>query len=31
MLKGIDPSKFTAQSPDDPALISKLEALIKEL
>ena len=31
MLKGIDPSKFTPQSPDDPAIISKLEALIKEL
>ncbi len=31
MLKGIDPSKFTAQSPDDPAVISKLEALMKEL
>ncbi|HTP63787.1 MAG TPA: hypothetical protein VMJ66_00235 [Geobacteraceae bacterium] len=31
MLKGIDPGKFTAQSPDDPAVIGKLEALIKEL
>jgi hypothetical protein len=31
MLKGIDPSKFTSQSPDDPAIISKLEALMKEL
>ncbi len=31
MLKGIDPNKFTAQSPDDPAVISKLEALIKDL
>ncbi len=31
MLKGIDPGKFTAQSPDDPAVISKLEALMKEL
>ncbi len=31
MLKGIDPSKFTPQSPDDPAVISKLEALIKDL
>jgi hypothetical protein len=31
MLKGIDPSKFTPQSPDDPAIISKLEAVIKEL
>lgn len=31
MLKGIDSSKFTAQSPDDPAIIAKLEAVIKEL
>lgn len=31
MLKGIDPGKFTAQSPDDPAIIAKLEAVIKDL
>ena len=31
ILKGIDPGKFTAQSPDDPAIIGKLEALIKEI
>jgi hypothetical protein len=31
MLKGIDPNKFNAQSPDDPAVISKLETLMKEL
>jgi hypothetical protein len=31
MLKGIDPSKFSAQSSDDPAVISKLEVLLKEL
>jgi len=31
MLKGIDPNKFTAQSDDDPAIIAKLEAVIKEL
>ena len=31
MLKGIDPSKFSAQSFDDPAVISKLEVLLKEL
>jgi hypothetical protein len=31
MLKGIDPSKFTPQSPDDPAIISKLEEVIKQL
>jgi len=31
MLKGIDPGKFTAQSPDDPAIIAKLEAINKEL
>ena len=30
MLKGIDPKKFTAQSDDDPAIISKLEALVKD-
>ena len=31
MLKGIDPHKFTAQSDDDPAIIDKLEAVVKEL
>jgi hypothetical protein len=31
MLKGIDPSKFTPQSPDDPAIISKLQAVMKDL
>lgn len=31
LLKGIDPAKFTAQSEDDPAIIAKLETLIKEL
>jgi hypothetical protein len=31
MLKGIDPSKFSATSDDDPAVISKLEGLMKEL
>ncbi len=31
MLKGIDPGKFTPQSPDDPAVIGKLEILMKEL
>lgn len=31
MLKGIDPNKFTAQSVDDPAVIAKLEAVIKDL
>jgi len=31
MLKGIDPSKFTPQSDDDPVVIGKLEALIREL
>jgi hypothetical protein len=30
MLKGIDPKKFTLQSDDDPAVISKLEALLKD-
>jgi len=31
MLKGIDPNKFTAQSPDDPAILAKLEAIGREL
>jgi hypothetical protein len=31
MLKGIDPSKYTLQSEDDPAVIGKLEALVKDL
>jgi hypothetical protein len=31
MLKGIDPSKFTPQSDDDPVIIGKLEALMKDL
>jgi hypothetical protein len=31
MLKGIDPVRFTAQSPDDPVVIAKLEALLKEI
>jgi hypothetical protein len=31
MLKGIDPSKFTPQSDDDPTIIGKLEALMKDL
>lgn len=31
MLKGIDPSKFTALSDDDPAIIAKLEAMVKEI
>ncbi len=31
MLKGIDPNKFTATSDDDPAIIAKLETVMKEL
>jgi hypothetical protein len=31
MLKGIDPKKYTLQSDDDPAVISKLEALVRDL
>ena len=31
MLKGIDPNKFTPHSDDDPAIIAKLEAVLKEL
>lgn len=31
MLKGVDSKKYTLQSDDDPAVISKLEALMKDL
>ncbi len=31
MLKGIDPNKYTATSDDDPAIIAKLETVMKEL
>lgn len=31
LLKGIDPSKFTSMSPDDPVVLGKLEALVREL
>lgn len=31
MLKGIDPGKYTATSDDDPAIIAKLEAVMKDL
>ena len=30
MLKGIDPKKYTLQSDDDPAVLGKLEALMKD-
>lgn len=30
-LKGIDPAKFTLQSDDDPVIIGKLEAFLKEM
>jgi hypothetical protein len=30
-LKGIDPTKFTPQSDDDPVIIGKLEAFLKEM
>ncbi len=30
-LKGIDPSKYSAQSEDDPVIIGKLEAFLKEI
>ncbi|MCA1064376.1 hypothetical protein QTG56_22415 (plasmid) [Rossellomorea sp. AcN35-11] len=30
-LKGINPDKFTSSTPDDPAVITKLESLAKEL
>jgi len=31
ILKGIDPRKYTSESPDDPVVINKLETLAKEL
>ena len=31
VLKGINPDSYSASSPDDPAVISKLEVLAKEL
>jgi len=30
ILKGIDPKMYTPQSDDDPAIIAKLEELMKE-
>jgi len=30
MLKGVDPRKYTLQSNDDPCVIRKLEALVKD-
>jgi len=29
ILKGIDPGRYTSQSDDDPAIIAKLEAVIR--
>jgi len=31
ILKGIDPGKYTALSPDDPVILRKLETLAREL
>ncbi len=31
VLKGIDPNKFNRHSDDDPVIIAKLEALLKDL
>ncbi len=31
ILQGIDPAKFTAASPDDPAVIAKLRQLASDL
>ena len=31
VLKGIDPERYNAQSPDDPVMIDKLSALAKDL
>ena len=30
ILKGIDPKNYTADSPDDPAIIARLEELSRE-
>ncbi len=30
ILKGIDPKNYTGESPDDPAIIAKLEELMRE-
>jgi hypothetical protein len=30
ILKGIDPKNYTSDSPDDPAIIAKLNELIRE-
>jgi hypothetical protein len=31
ILKGVNPSKYTLQSEDDPAVIGKLEKMMQEL
>lgn len=31
ILKGVDPQKFTATSPDDPAIIEKLKVIAGEM
>lgn len=31
ILKGVDPEKFSATSPDDPAVISRVRAIASEL
>lgn len=31
VLKGIDPDRYDASSPDDPAVLAKLEALAQEM
>jgi hypothetical protein len=31
IMKGINPDKFTSSTPDDPAVIEKLDRLAKEL
>lgn len=31
LLKGIDPDKFGATTPDDPQILKKVEAMAKEL
>jgi hypothetical protein len=31
ILKGVNPDKYTAESPDDPAMIAKVRAIAAEL
>ncbi len=31
ILRGLDPSKYTAESPDDPAVLARIRAIFDEL